>query len=83
MELARQLQPDVVTMDISMPRLNGIEATRRIRTELPHVKVIGLSMHGEKEQGAAMYEAGASAYLQKDGPSEELLTTIREIAQRS
>jgi len=82
-ELAGQLRPDVVTMDISMPRMNGIEATRRIKSELPHVQVIGLSMHGDKEQGAAMYEAGASAYLKKDGPSHELLMTIRRIAQRN
>ena len=79
-ELARRLQPDVVTMDVTMPRMNGIEATRHIKSELPQVRVIRLSMHGDLEQGAAMRQAGADAYLNKGGPSEELLLTIRRFA---
>jgi DNA-binding NarL/FixJ family response regulator len=68
-------------MDISLPGMSGIEATRRIKSELPDVRVIGLSMHGEKEHAAAMYQAGADAYLNKEGPREALVTVIREIAQ--
>jgi CHASE1-domain containing sensor protein/CheY-like chemotaxis protein/anti-sigma regulatory factor (Ser/Thr protein kinase) len=78
--LTRKLRPDVVVMDISMPRLNGIEATRRIKAELPAVRVIGLSMHEEADMALAMREAGAENYLSKDAPSTELLRVIREAA---
>lgn len=77
-ELARRLRPDVVVMDITMPRLSGIEATRRIREELDGVSVIGLSIHEERDMSAAMHEAGACAYLNKAGPSEVLISAIRE-----
>jgi DNA-binding NarL/FixJ family response regulator len=60
-----------------MPQIDGIEATRRIITALPWVRVIGLSMHEEKDMAAAMYEAGAIAYLSKGGPSEVLLAAVR------
>jgi PAS domain S-box-containing protein len=75
--LARHLVPDVVTMDVSMPRMSGIEATQRIHTECPGVRVIGLSMFEEAEQAAAMRDAGAVAYLLKSGPAEALLAAIR------
>ncbi len=76
-ELARSLAPDVVVMDIAMPRLNGLEATRHIRRECPDVKVIGLSMHEEETMALAMRDAGAIAYLTKGGQAEELLIAIR------
>ena len=75
--LTRKLRPDVVLMDISMPGLTGIEATRVIHTEYPGVRVIGLSMFEEPAQAAAMRDAGAVAYLVKSGPAEALLAALR------
>ncbi|HNP28675.1 MAG TPA: PAS domain S-box protein [Nitrospirales bacterium] len=74
--LVPQLQPDVVIMDNNMPKLNGIEATRQISREWPAIKVIGLSMHDEKEIRAAMLDAGAVEYLQKNGTDKELYQAI-------
>ena len=76
-EVARQTRPDVVIMDVTMPRLGGFEATRFIRAELPHVRIIGLSMHDEADMAAAMLEAGAEVYLNKAGPAEDLIEAIR------
>ncbi len=81
-ELTRRLKPDVVMMDISMPGMNGIDATRRIKSELPGVRVIGLSMHGGNQHETAMRRAGADAYLNKGGTGEELLRAIRRVGQR-
>jgi len=79
-QLARSLHPDVVVMDASMPRLNGVESTRRLSREMPDARVIGLSMYSEDDMGAAMREAGAVAYLSKDGPVERLIAEIRRAA---
>ncbi len=79
-QLARTLHPDVVVMDASMPGLNGVESTRRLSRELPDARVIGLSMYSEDDMGAAMREAGAVAYLSKDGPVERLIAEIRRAA---
>jgi DNA-binding NarL/FixJ family response regulator len=78
-ELARELSPDIVVMDISMPDLNGVEATRQILKESPRVKVIGLSMHSSNKYVRAMFKAGASGYLLKDCPFEELLEAIKTV----
>lgn len=77
-KIARKMQPDVVLMDINMPGMNGIDATRIIHQELPMVRVIGLSMFREGEQAAAMREAGAADYIDKSGPSDALLSAIRK-----
>ena len=76
-KLSRKVQPDVVIMDIRMPELNGIEATRQIASEFPDIKIIGLSMHLERQFVSEMLKAGASGYLLKDCPSQELLMAIR------
>jgi DNA-binding NarL/FixJ family response regulator len=78
-QLARDLQPDVIIMDASMPVLNGIEATCRIAAELPDIRVLCLSFQSNKRLVLAVLEAGASGYLLKDCAAEELITAIRTV----
>jgi DNA-binding NarL/FixJ family response regulator len=78
-ELVRELSPDLVIMDIGMPDLNGIDATRQITRDFPRVKVIGLSMHSGKKFVVEMLKAGASGYLLKDCALEELTTAIKTV----
>ena len=77
---ARSLEPNIVVMDLSMPGMNGIEATRRIVRELPDVKVICLSMHSEARFVEAALEAGAAGYLLKDCASDELLAAVETVS---
>ncbi|MCE5327484.1 MAG: PAS domain S-box protein [Planctomycetaceae bacterium] len=79
-ELANTLLPGVILMDMSMPKLNGIEATRAVHKEHPEIHIIGLSMYEQEEQAKAMIEAGATQYLTKSGPSEALVAAIRTCA---
>jgi DNA-binding NarL/FixJ family response regulator len=79
MELVRKLQPRVVFMDISMRGLNGLEATLRITREVPHVKVIILSMHQNDEYFWQAIKAGASGYLLKKAATTELRAAIRQV----
>ena len=78
--LASELTPDVVVMDIGLPELNGIDATRQITGELPQVKVLCLSMHREKRIIGAVLQAGATGYLVKNCASRELVAAIRTVA---
>lgn len=80
-ELAKELSPNVVIMDIGMPDLNGIEATRQLVKECPKVKVIGLSMHSSKNFIIEMFKAGASGYLLKDCEFDELVNAIRVVVE--
>ena len=75
--LARQLRPDVVLMDVSMPRTNGLDATQRLAAEMPSLKIIGLSMHDDAVMGDAMRAAGAAGYVPKSAPPADILTAIR------
>jgi PAS domain S-box-containing protein len=77
LEAARQHKPDVVIMDVNMPVMNGIEATRLLMKERPGTRVIALSMHLDQDAASEMREAGAVAYLTKGGPSEDLVAAIR------
>jgi CheY-like chemotaxis protein len=77
-EMARALLPDVIVMDVSMPRLNGVEATRIIANESPDVRIIGLSMFEEAERAQAMRDAGAVRYMTKSRAAEDLIAAIRE-----
>lgn len=79
----RELRPQVVVMDINMPRMNGLEATRHLRAEQPDLIIIGLSLHSRGEMARAMLEAGAVAYIPKEAATETLCVTIRnEIEKR-
>ena len=77
--LAKELSPDLVIMDLSMPQLNGIEASRKIIHDSPKVKIIVLSMHSDRRFVAEVLKAGASGYLLKDSAFEELITAIRKV----
>ena len=77
--LVQQLRPDLVLMDASMPDLNGIEATRRLRVTQPRAAVLCLSMHAESCYVKAMLEAGAAGYVLKECAGEELLRAIRVV----
>lgn len=78
---SNELHPDVIVTDISMPSLNGLDAIRQIKRSQPAAKFIVLTMHSDPEMAVQSFRAGASGYLLKTSPGEELLTAIREVAQ--
>ncbi len=80
-QLVRKKTPDVVIMDVGMPELNGIEATRQIKAENPDIKIIALSMHSDKRFITRMLSAGASGYLLKDCAFDELINAIQTVNQ--
>ncbi len=78
-ELARELQPDVVLMDVTMPKLNGIEATRQIKSKLPNIKVLALSVYAKREFVLDMVRAGVSGYMLKECVFDDLVYAIKVI----
>lgn len=79
-ELSQKLIPDIIIMDVSMPDLNGVEATKRIITDNTTVKVIALSMHSDTLFVSEMLKSGAAGYLLKDCAFEELLQAIKTVS---
>jgi len=75
--LAEELRPDVILMDVTMPEVDGVEATRQIKATLPAVKVVMLTMHADQEVLAEAIRAGASGYLVKDCSTEEIASAVR------
>jgi len=79
-ELAERIKPDIVVMDVAMPELNGIEATRRLIGALPHARVIALSMHKDSVYVREVLRAGARGYLLKESGAEDLVRAVRAVA---
>jgi len=80
-ELAEKLQPDLVIMDVTMPELNGIEATRRLVTIAPRARVLALSMHKDSVYVREILRAGARGYLLKDSADADLIAAVRAVAK--
>lgn len=79
-ELAKELVPDVVIMDISMPGMDGMQATRILKTDCPSCKVLALTVHADKQYFFEMLSAGALGYVTKQAAADELLAAIRAVA---
>jgi PAS domain S-box-containing protein len=82
LNLARLIQPDVIIMDVSMPEMNGIEATRRIKAEMPQIRIIGLSMHDDAQITRDMLEAGAETMVSKTASAAEIIKVIYGTAEK-
>ena len=80
-EMAEKLKPEVVVMDVSMPELNGIEATRRLAKSLPYTRVLALSMHKDSVYVREILRAGARGYLLKDSSDQDLIAAVRSLAK--
>lgn len=82
MAIAKQYRPDIVILDIGMPELNGLEATRQIRKALPNTRVLMLSMHDEPEIIADTLAAGAAGYVLKSDAQQDLIAAVKALANR-
>ena len=78
-ELAKKLRPEIIIMDVSMPRLNGIEATKEIKSLYPNIAILVLTGYDDDEYVFALLEAGAAGYLLKESSGEELIEAIRQV----
>jgi DNA-binding NarL/FixJ family response regulator len=81
-DLTKRFFPEIVIMDVNMPHMNGISATKILRSEFPEVRVIGLSMCPEGEEGSEILRAGAVSYLSKTVPACRILQAIRDAAMK-
>ena len=81
LQLVRELCPDVVIMDVAMPGMNGIEATRQIRAASRHSNVLALTMHEDEQYFFAMLRAGASGYIPKRAAPDDLVSAVRTVSQ--
>ena len=79
----RHLMPDVILMDVSMPRMGGVEATRQIKREFPHIGIVALTMYEEQQYIFDLVRAGATGYLLKDSESSQIVAAIRAIYRGS
>ena len=77
---ATELQPDIIMMDLTMPRTNGIDAIAQIKRQHPHIKIVALTFHREDEYVRATLEAGADAYVLKDDSRTELFNALANVA---
>jgi DNA-binding NarL/FixJ family response regulator len=80
LKLAAQTKPQIVLMDITMPSMDGLEATRRLKAELPECLVLALTVHEDKQYFMEMLAAGASGYLTKQAAADELVSAIHAVA---
>ncbi len=80
-ELVKELKPDLLLMDVSMPDMNGFDATQRVHELDPNIKVLILTMHDEEELVARCLEAGAAGYIIKDAPASQLLYAIEMVTK--
>ena len=81
-DLTLRLKPDILLVDVTMPKLSGIEVTTRLVRDMPNLKIVGLSMHEHRDISRAMLGAGAAAYVTKGGSSEALLGLLRDLTAR-
>ena len=82
-EQTRTLHPDIIVMDVTMPRLNGLEATRSIKRDCPETQVVIITQHDSPQIRSAAMDAGAGAFVTKSAVGSELVTAIRSIAKNS
>jgi DNA-binding NarL/FixJ family response regulator len=80
---AIELQPDVVVMDVSMPQMNGIEATREIHLTVPQIRIVGLSTHADENWERLMRQAGANAYFTKTEGTDRLFNYLLSLAEKT
>jgi DNA-binding NarL/FixJ family response regulator len=80
-EAVRHLHPEVVVVDISMPRLNGLEAIRELRRQGSRVRIVVLTMHADSQVAAEAFRSGATGYVLKDSAGEELIAAVHEVLQ--
>ncbi|WP_409250713.1 response regulator [Bacillus sp. SCS-153A] len=77
----KELDPDIILMDINMPGMNGVEVTKILKQQYPHIKVLMLTMHSHEEYFMAAIKEGADGYLLKDAPSEQVVEAVRTVFQ--